>query len=64
MNNTRKILNYRHDLNVYVDSLKHGEDRVCEAIEEKYGLFGFPPEIVCACLTHCLEGGKISDIVG
>jgi hypothetical protein len=51
------------DYATYHRALLAGADEACIRIEERYGLFGYPPEIVSVGLKAAAEGVDVDDAV-
>ena len=51
------------DVATYHRALLAGADGACLRIEEKYGLFGYPPEIVSVGLKAAAEGMDVDEAV-
>lgn len=47
----------------YTRAMVAGQLEVCVAIEQKHGLYGYPPDIVCVGLRAADEGRSVDDAV-
>ena len=51
------------DLDRYTRAMCAGQLSTCCAIEKKYGLYGYPPQIVSVGLRAADEGRSVDDAV-
>ncbi len=47
------------ELQRYVAAMRYGWTHVCEKIEQKFGLYGYPPEVVSVGLKAFDEGRDV-----
>lgn len=51
------------DRELYVKAMVQGNLSRCIQIEQKYDLFGYPPELVCIGLSAAVEGKDVHQVI-